>query len=290
MHFIPDDDDTDVPVEQSEPTSMEVIEENDSVSPSTTASDQTLAKQSADTTDEISKAAVNEEPNTAVVNEEPNTAVNEAHEVTSAAAVVKSPPKIETVEKTVEAVETVETTLKAVEPTVAAVEQTVKAVEQPAEISKTVVDTSSEKMEVDTENENVVKNVQKPTTNGASNGASNINFDTDSDTIDEVDDESFRKRKRAKIYIDWMCVNPQCTFNGKSQPEMVTTARNFVLGHFGNLLKFYSNSLPNPVHFPEMKSKFVPLTKLGPHIFPSKMSNITYFPALKKNKFVMKEL
>ena len=238
MHFIPDsvedDDDTDVPVEQSGPTSMEVTEENDSVSPSTPASDQTAAKKSADTTDEISKAAVNEEP---------NTAVDETRKVTSAAAVVKSPPKIEAVEKTVEAVETVETTLKAVEPIVAAVEQTVAAVEQPAEIAKTVVDTSSEKMEVDTESENIVKNVQKPTTNGASNGASNnINFDTDSDTIDEVDDESFRKRKRAKIYIDWMCVNPQCTFNGKSQPEMVTTARNFVLGHFGNLLKFYSNS------------------------------------------------
>ena len=234
MHFIPDDDDTDVPVEQSEPTSMEVTEENDSVSPSTPASDQTAAKQSVDTTDKISKAAVNEEPNTAVVNEEPNTAVDETHEVTSAAAVVKSPPRIETVEKTVEAVEP---TLKAVEQTVKAVEQTVKAVEQPAEIAKTVVDTSSEKMEVDTESEKVIKNVQKPTTNGASNGASNdINFDTDSDTIEDVDDESFRKRKRAKIYIDWMCVNPQCTFNGKSQPEMVTTARNFVLGHFGNFL------------------------------------------------------
>ena len=59
----------------------------------------------------------------------------------------------------------------------------------------------------------------------------------DSDSAEEnVVETSVTKRRKPKnrrVIVDWVCVNPDCTRDGKSNPELVSTARPFVLGHFG---------------------------------------------------------
>ena len=103
-------------------------------------------------------------------------------------------------------------------------------------VEKTVeaVADSSEKMEVYKESQKEKRVDKEPAADGATR---RINFDTDSDSIEELDG-SVHKSKRVKVYTDWVCVNPQCTLNGKSNSEMVATAKPFVLGHYGKISFF----------------------------------------------------
>lgn len=60
--------------------------------------------------------------------------------------------------------------------------------------------------------------------------------DSDEENVVELSSTKRRKEKNRRVIVDWVCVNPDCTRDGKSNPEVVSTARPFVLGHFGNTL------------------------------------------------------
>ena len=63
---------------------------------------------------------------------------------------------------------------------------------------------------------------------------------SDSGSIADLVSELIKPKPKPKrrVFIDWVCVNPDCTRDGKPNPELVTTARDFVLGHFGKILHF----------------------------------------------------
>ena len=59
---------------------------------------------------------------------------------------------------------------------------------------------------------------------------------SDSGSIADLVSELIKPKPKRRVFIDWVCVNPDCTRDGKPNPELVTTARDFVLGHFGKFL------------------------------------------------------
>ena len=76
--------------------------------------------------------------------------------------------------------------------------------------------------------------------------AEKSNDSSDADSISEVVRTVTKPAKR-RVVIDWVCVNPNCTRDGKSNPDVVTTATHFVLGYFGQFFIFLNG--PNPASF-----------------------------------------
>ena len=113
------------------------------------------------------------------------------------------------------------------------------------------VDTDNDVMEVDDSDvgeveENKADEEKKPEPIEAKAGVNEIGQNpvkagdgdassSDSGSIADLVSELIKPKPKPKrrVFIDWVCVNPDCTRDGKPNPELVTTARDFVLGHFG---------------------------------------------------------